>query len=227
MRLSMLPLSISVHVLVVVAVLIVPITAEDEWPDPAPLHGLVIATKVVPVPESIAATVPVARTAPSLPNVIAPTTLETPRDLPAQPLGQVIPDLPSGGTGPIDPGLLGPGIPTPGPPVPPSPPPTATQAPIFRIGQGVREPKRIAGGTPEYPPIARSARVQGVVVLEAVINERGMVERVKILRSVALLDAAAIAAVKEWRYTPTLLNGAPVSVLLTITINFTLQTPQP
>jgi protein TonB len=65
--------------------------------------------------------------------------------------------------------------------------------------------------------------VQGVVILEAVINERGTIERVKVLKSVSLLDAAAIAAVKEWRYTPTLLNGVPISVLMTITMNFTLQ----
>ena len=54
------------------------------------------------------------------------------------------------------------------------------------------------------------------------INERGTIERVKVLKSRPLLDAAAIAAVKDWRYTPTLLNGVPVSVLMTITINFTL-----
>jgi protein TonB len=65
--------------------------------------------------------------------------------------------------------------------------------------------------------------VQGVVILEAVINDRGAIERVRVLKSVPLLDGAAIAAVKDWRYTPTLLNGVPVSVLMTITVNFTLQ----
>ena len=65
--------------------------------------------------------------------------------------------------------------------------------------------------------------MQGVVILEAVINERGTIERVRVLKSVPLLDGAAIAAVKDWRYTPTLLNGVPVSVLMTITVNFTLQ----
>jgi protein TonB len=56
-----------------------------------------------------------------------------------------------------------------------------------------------------------------------VINERGLVERVKVLRSAPLLDAAAVEAVAQWRYTPTLLNGSPVSVLMTITLNFTLR----
>ena len=91
------------------------------------------------------------------------------------------------------------------------------------MGQGIREPHRIAGSPPEYPIMARNARVQGTVILEAVINERGTIERVRVLKSEPLLDAAAIAAVQNWRYTPTLLNGTPVSVLMTITINFTLQ----
>jgi protein TonB len=86
----------------------------------------------------------------------------------------------------------------------------------------VREPRKVRDVSPVYPAIARTARIQGVVILEAVINERGVVERVKVLGSVPLLDNAAIDAVKEWRYTPTLLNGVPVSVLMTITINFKL-----
>ena len=65
--------------------------------------------------------------------------------------------------------------------------------------------------------------MQGTVILEAVINEDGAIERMKVLKSIPLLDAAAVAAVKEWRYTPTLLNGVPVSVLMTITVNFSLQ----
>jgi protein TonB len=91
-----------------------------------------------------------------------------------------------------------------------------------RVGQGVREPRKVVHVAPVYPAIARSAAVQGTVVLEAVINERGAVDNVRVLRSVALLDNAAIEAVRAWRYTPTLLNGVPVPVLLTITINFKL-----
>jgi protein TonB len=92
----------------------------------------------------------------------------------------------------------------------------------IRPGGSIREPKKIYDVAPVYPAIAASARIEGRVILEAVINERGGVERVKVLGSTPLLDAAAIEAVKQWRYTPTLLNGTPVAVLLTITINFTL-----
>jgi protein TonB len=91
------------------------------------------------------------------------------------------------------------------------------------VGQGVREPRKIVDATPVYPTLALSVKVEGAVILEAVINERGVVERLKVLKSVPLLDAAAIDAVSRWRYTPTLLNGTPVSVLMTITINFTLK----
>ena len=106
------------------------------------------------------------------------------------------------------------------PPVPPAPKPAQT---VFRAGQGVKEPKRISGLPPEYPMIARIAHLEAVVILEAVINERGEVGRIKVLRSAPLFDQAAVSAVQEWRYTPTLLNGVPVSVLMTITVNFTLQ----
>ena len=76
---------------------------------------------------------------------------------------------------------------------------------------------------PVYPPVAQAARVQGVVILEAVIGPAGAVTDVKILRSVPLLDDAAIEAVRQRVYTPTLLNGVPVPVIMTVTVNFTMQ----
>ena len=65
---------------------------------------------------------------------------------------------------------------------------------------------------PEYPAIARAARVSRLVVLEATIGEDGRVGDIRVLRSVSLLDQAAIDAVRQWRFTPTLVNGPPVSV---------------
>ena len=222
MRWSFWPVSITAHVTIGVAVLIVPLLADVQPPSPAPLHSLFAATRTVPIPPEVVAAAPAARLPRNLPSVVAPTTLEPERIEPHAPPGEVIPDLPPG-PGSIDPSLLGSTIGTnPVVPLPPPPPPKPTQT-IVRPGQGVREPKRIAGSPPEYPKFARDARVQGVVILEAVINERGEVGRIKVLRSVPLLDNAAITAVQQWRYTPTLLNGVPVSVLMTITVNFTLQ----
>jgi protein TonB len=222
MRWSFWPVSITLHVIAVFAMLMVPLTAEVSWPVPAPIHRLAVATKVAPVPPEVVANVPAPRVAPNLPNVVAPTTLEALRDVPSPPAGFPVPGFLESAGGPVDPGLLGPSaLGEPRPPAPPAPEPKPA-AQILRVGQGIREPKRISGVSPEYPALARSVKVEGVVILEAVINERGEIERVKVLKSAPLLDAAAIAAVKDWRYTPTLLNGVPVSVLMTITVNFTL-----
>lgn len=221
MRWSMLPVSIGAHVLLGAVLVIAPLAAQDEWPRPAPLHSVVLATQVVPVPASMVR--PAARRAAPAVDVSPRSTLEPERDTPVEPPGPVTPG------GPTE-GLIGPvGVGVPDgfgtanvmvvPPPPPVEPPPA--APL-RVGGAVREPKKIADVPPVYPAIAQAARVQGLVILEAVINERGVVERVKVLRSVPLLDAAAVEAVQKWRYTPTLLNGTPVSVLMTIRLNFTL-----
>jgi protein TonB len=222
MRWSFWPVSITVHVAVAIAVLIVPLLAEVQAPVPAPLHPLFAATKTVPIPPEVVASAPAVRSRAAAPNVFAPLTLEPERVEPVESAGPVAPDLPPG-PGTVDPSLLG-AAPGTGPVIPLPPQADAKPAQtVLRVGPGLREPKRIAGSPPEYPKFARDARVQGVVILEAVINERGEVGRIKVLRSVPLLDNAAITAVQQWRYTPTLLNGVPVSVLMTITVNFTLQ----
>ena len=116
-------------------------------------------------------------------------------------------------------GVVG-GIPGGVPEAPPPPPPPP--APV-RVGGNIQPPKKVKDVDPVYPPIAQSARVQGVVILEATIGPDGRVQDVKVLRSIPLLDAAAIDAVKQWVYTPTLLNGVPVPVIMTVTVNFTLR----
>ena len=65
--------------------------------------------------------------------------------------------------------------------------------------------------------------MQGIVILEATISPQGRVVEVKVLRGIPLLDQAAIDAVNTWVYTPTLLNGVPVPVIMTVTVNFKLQ----
>ena len=105
--------------------------------------------------------------------------------------------------------------------IPPPPPPPPPQ--VVRVGGDIKEPKKIKNVPPVYPQIAQTAKVQGVVIIEATIGKDGSVKDAKILKSVALLDQAAIDAVKQWRFTPTLLNGVPVEVLMTVTVNFTLQ----
>ena len=76
---------------------------------------------------------------------------------------------------------------------------------------------------PIYPRLAQQARAQGVVVLAAVISKEGTVERLRVISGHPLLNQAALDAVKQWRYRPTMLNGDPVEVETTITVTFTLQ----
>ena len=102
------------------------------------------------------------------------------------------------------------------------PPPPTPDAPV-RVGGNIRPPEKLRDVAPVYPDVAQAARVQGIVIIEAVIGPDGSVTDTTILRSVPLLDEAALTAVRQWQYTPTLLNGVPVAVIMTVTVNFTLQ----
>ena len=107
-------------------------------------------------------------------------------------------------------------------PTPPMPQPRAPSGPMA-VGGNVTPPRRIAYVPPVYPPIAQAARVEGTVILEAIISERGDVTALKVLRSVPLLDEAARAAVVQWRYSPTTLNGVTIAVIMTVTVTFSLK----
>jgi protein TonB len=93
----------------------------------------------------------------------------------------------------------------------------------LRVGGNVRVPTKVRDARPFYPPDAMDAKVQGVVVMDIRIDEQGRVSDAAILRSIPMLDQAALDAVKQWEFTPTLLNGAPIPVIATVTINFTLK----
>jgi TonB family protein len=96
----------------------------------------------------------------------------------------------------------------------------AKMTPPVRVGGQIRPPTKIKDVQPVYPAIARSARVAGVVTIEATIGPDGKVMDAKVVRSVPLLDQAALDAVRQWEYMPTLLNGVPVPVVVSVTINF-------
>ncbi len=89
-----------------------------------------------------------------------------------------------------------------------------------RVGGNVLAANLVAQVKPVYPPLAKQARIQGVVVLEAQISKEGTIDDLKVITGHPLLIQAAIDAVKQWRYKPTLLNGEPVPVVTTITVNF-------
>lgn len=104
---------------------------------------------------------------------------------------------------------------------PPPPPPPAPRAPV-RTGGQIQAPELVKRASPVYPPIAVDAQVQGVVILEATVGRDGRVEEVEVLRSIPLLDRAAIDAVRQWVYEPLLLNGHAERFVLTVTVSFSL-----
>ena len=103
---------------------------------------------------------------------------------------------------------------------PPPPPPPPQER--IRVGGQVQSAKLSNQARPVYPPLARQARIQGTVKLEAVISKEGTIEELKVISGHPLLIQSALDAVKQWRYQPTMLNGVPVEVITTIDVNFTL-----
>jgi len=101
--------------------------------------------------------------------------------------------------------------------------PAAPEVPqALRVGSSIREPMKVKHVSPLYPDLAKQARIEGTVVLECTINEQGQVTEVRVLRGIPLLDAAAVEAVRQWVYSPTLLEGVPVPVIMTVTVHFKL-----
>jgi protein TonB len=103
----------------------------------------------------------------------------------------------------------------------PPPLPEVSHKPI-RVGGTVRQPQKVRDVKPVYPQLALISRVEGVVIIEATIGADGRVVNARVLRTAHLLDSAALEAVRQWEFTPTLLNGVPVPVIMTVTVAFQL-----
>jgi len=101
-------------------------------------------------------------------------------------------------------------------------PATTSAAEPVRAGGKIRTPTRLKCVPPRYPPIAESARVSGVVIVDVTVGTDGRVEDAKVSRSIPLLDQAALDAVKQWLFTPTLVQGVPARVVFAVAVNFTL-----
>ena len=220
MRTYTLALSIVVHMLALGALVVAPIVAYDSVPDPRRALSFVhevLPVIPVPAPRSRSTTSGTAREPRTFAAPIEPPSGITPE--PASEASDV------GGADGIfvgDPdGVDGSIFTEPVPPPPPSPAPPPAKP--IRVGGAIREPQKIHHVAPVYPPIALAARKEGIVVLEAEIGEDGRVRNVRVLRSAQLLDQAAVDAVRQWVFTPTLLNGVPVPVVMTVTVAFSLQ----
>ncbi len=215
------PLSIIAHVVLFGAVIIIPLMATDVLPTPPSMMAFVGAPPTPPPPPPPPPS--------AAPPPKTPTPIANPNAAPIEAPKQIIPETPSVGVSEGVPGGVEGGVPggvmggvVGGLPEAPPPPPPPPQAPV-RVGGAIKQPTKLKNVPPVYPPIAQSARVQGVVIIEATIGADGKVKDAKVLRSIPLLDQAALDAVKQWVFTPTLLNNVPVPVIMTVTVNFTLQ----
>ncbi len=212
-----LPLSFLAHTAIIAILVVVPLIATDVLPMPRmALQYInsdftpVVPAQPPPAPRRDATPPPVGPAAPSVP-VVAPDGIGVENG--------VIIDQGTIATQPID-GVIG-GLGTPQNVVE-APPVVAPPVVPLRPGGLIKPPVRTRYAAPEYPEMARRNRVEGTVIIEAIIGIDGRIESARVLRSSPLLDSAALAAVRAWEYTPTLLNGNPTPVIMTITVRFDL-----
>jgi periplasmic protein TonB len=212
------PISIAAHLVILLLLLIAPLAADIALPLPDKELPEFIRAAPVPPPPSFAPSVrrstPSTVVSPDIVPVVAPAAIAAKTTPPGPQF-----DVPIGPPGGAPPGVgdvigLTPSIPA---PLPDPPRPTTV-----RVAQLPEPPRKIVDARPAYPDIARRARVEGTVILESVLDTSGNVTELRVVRSVPLLDQAALDAVRQWKYTPTIYGGRPVSVLMTITIRFTL-----
>jgi protein TonB len=216
-RVSLIPVSLLIHTIALGAFLFAPHLAEGELPPPAgPVATPYI--EVLPVAPPVA-----------LRHESAPKRQVTDAPVDAAPVvapDEVVPerDFASGTETVVGSkfGMEGGLEIVPPVPDPPLPPPDPAPRKAVRVGGDIEPPRKLKDVAPVYPAIAQSARIQGKVLLEALIGTDGRVDRVKVLRSVPLLDEAAAAAVGQWVFTPTKLNGEAVQVVMTVTVDFRL-----
>lgn len=183
----------------------------------------------LPPPPPAAAAAP-QRAMQTMPKIAQPTPIVTPRVIPKQTAevasNMAAPSI-SGGAG-VDGGVPG-GVPggllggilggtgaVPGPPQP------AVAQGIVRVGGNVKAPELVQRVQPEYPAVARAARVEGTVVIDAVIDSSGNVVSEHALSGPNLLIPAALSAVQQWKYQPTYLDGKPVELAMQVTVSFNL-----
>ena len=220
--------SIVAHAGLVALLLVVPVlSALDEF--------VALADELTYVPPVMKA-MPAAPPAPSRQAAVTPQQLNRDAAPTSAATKPVTEEPPAGPPGPPDIGSLtarigvGPGVPggiggndtirVDAPPAPPTPTPAVPR----RAGGDIQYPARTYYVEPVYSGIARAAGLEGYVILEATIDESGIVRNVTVLRSQSpMLTPSAVEAVSKWRYTPTKLNGVAIPVILTVTVNFSLR----
>ena len=162
---------------------------------------------------------------PAAPKAVQPVTafaapVEAPPEIAPEPVGTAIADVgvPGGVEGGIAAGVVG-SVPAIVEGTPAPPPPPVSHEPV-RIGGQVQAPALLKRVEPIYPSIAQLAAIDGIVILDAIIDEHGRVQSVKVLRGHPLLSKAATDAVQQWEYEPLKLNGRPTAFELSVSLWF-------
>jgi protein TonB len=222
--------SLTVHALLIAAIVIVPLLFYDVLPAPsdAILKAFFVApAEIAPAPPPPPPPAPALRAAVKAPAPVPsvePAAFVAPIETPTEIRQEQSLDLglgveggvPGGVEGGVPGGVLGGIVGGAMPEAPPAPK-------VVRVGGNLVAPKPIKKVSPEYPELARTARLGAIIIMEAQVDTRGQVKTVNVLRGHPLFDEAAVAALKQWRYRPLLLNGEPTEFILTVTITFNLQ----
>jgi protein TonB len=219
-RAWLLPLSIAAHGIALAAVFITPLVAEGELPDPAratPTYVLVTDPPMPPAPKPPGEPQPKPTKSsaanPDAAPLVAPPRIaqETNPTLPGVDIG-----FDEGSRGGVD-GVV------PGSRVADYVPPAPEPRKPMRVGGDILAPKKIHDVAPKYPVVAQQARIEGAVIIEAVIGADGRVLSARSLRPMPFLEEAALEAVRQWVFTPTRLNGEAIPVVMTVTVSFQLR----
>jgi periplasmic protein TonB len=221
-------LSILVHVIVVGAVVLAPLL----FTQVIDLRGLQAVFLVAPRPPAAAPPPAMAaqRVAKAVVHLLQPNTLMAPTMIPKKievarddlvpPDLGVVGGVPGGDSGGALGGIIG-GIAGGGKLA--LPPPPAKTGRVVRVGGDFKAPRELYKPEPVYSPIARTARVEGVVTIDALIDEHGNVVQARAIDGPGLLIPSALAAVMQWKYEPTYLDGEPVSIKMHVEVSFRLR----
>ena len=220
--------SFALQILIICTMLVVPLFVTQELPK-AELMTMLVAPPPPPPPPPPAAAHVVKvvkvqtdiedgklKTPTKIPDKIVKIVEDTPP--PTVAVSGVVGGVPGGVPGGTPGGVIGSVISNIPVPVPKLAPPPA----VIRVSSGVEQGMLIRKIAPSYPPLARQARVQGTVTLEAMIGKDGTIEDLKIVSGHPMLAGSAVEAVKQWKYKPYLLNGSPVEVQTEIMVIYSL-----
>ncbi len=240
-RLWSLGLSLLVHAVVISVLVILPLIYFQILPQPEIITFLITVPPPpppLPPPAPPSMRQPVAALRPvQVDRFVEPT--EIPKTVPAptsEPAVISVPAIPEGLMNELEDGIAG-GVPggvvggIPGDLVgpqpksllPPPPPPAPKQLQPLMVSSAIQQSKLIHLVEPQYPSVARQARITGNVVLRITVDESGSVSSMQVVSGHPILVPAAIAAVRQWKYSPTILNGEPVPVIANVTVTFSLR----